>query len=124
MTPEDAVQVSRALKEAGCDIIDVSSGGNIPDAEIAYGRMYQVPFAEQIRYEVGIPVIAVGALLGADHANTVLAAGRADLAAMARPHLSHPYLTLQASDTYGFQDAPWPGPYLAGRRPEPPLGGS
>ena len=63
--------------------------------------MYQVPFAEKIRFEVGIPVMAVGAILGADHANTILAAGRADLCAMARPHLRDPYLTLHAAQQYG-----------------------
>ena len=79
--------------------------------------MYQVPFAERIRYEAGIPVMAVGAILGADHANTVLAAGRADLAVMARPHLADPYLTLRAASRYGV-DVPWPGQY-APAKPRP-----
>src|SRR5262249_21351481 len=79
MTPDDAVVVARLLQEHGCDAIDVSSGGNVTESEPEYGRMYQVPFAEQIRAEVGIPVMAVGAILGADHCNTILAAGRADL---------------------------------------------
>jgi anthraniloyl-CoA monooxygenase len=112
--PEDAVAVARALKERGCDIIDVSSGGNAPESKPVYGRMYQVPFAEKIRYEVGMPVMAVGAIQGADHANTVLAAGRADLCAMARPHLSDPYLTLHAAERYEYPDQPWPGQYLLG----------
>jgi anthraniloyl-CoA monooxygenase len=77
--------------------------------------MYQVPFAEQIRYEAGIPVMAVGAILGSDHCNTILAAGRADLCCLARPHLGNPYLTLHAAAKYGFVDQEWPGQYLAGR---------
>ncbi|HLU37813.1 MAG TPA: bifunctional salicylyl-CoA 5-hydroxylase/oxidoreductase [Planctomycetota bacterium] len=114
-TPEDTVVLARALSDAGCDLIDVSSGGNVADARPDYGRMYQVPFAEQIRHEVGIPVMAVGAILGSDHCNTILAAGRADLCCMARPHLGNPYLTLHAAAKYGFVDQPWPGQYLPGR---------
>jgi len=119
MTPEDAVKVAQMLKEEGCDIIDVSSGGNVPESQPLYGRMYQVPFAEKIRYEADVPVMAVGALLGADHANTVLAAGRADLAVMARPHLRNPSLTLHAAEHYEYWDQPWPKQYLAAR-PQPP----
>lgn len=116
-TPEDAVVVARELKRLGCDLIDVSSGGNSPASKPDYGRMYQVPFAEKIRYEAGIPVMAVGAILDVDHANTVLAAGRADLAVMARPHLADPYLTLHAATRYGV-DFAWPPQYLAGK-PKP-----
>jgi anthraniloyl-CoA monooxygenase len=118
-TPEDSVALSRRLQALGCDAIDVSSAGNSPRSRPLYGRMYQVPFAERIRYEVGIPVMAVGALLGADHANTVLAAGRADLAVMARPHLREPYLTLAAAARYDVPDVEWPGQYLLGRWPRP-----
>ena len=114
-TPDDAVGFSRMLKEHGCDIVDVSSGGNSPESEPEFGRMYQVPFAERIRYEVGIPVMAVGAILGADHANTILAAGRADLCAMARPHLYDAYLSLHAADRYGHHEQHWPGQYLLGK---------
>jgi anthraniloyl-CoA monooxygenase len=119
MTPEDSVAIARRLKVAGCDLIDVSSGGNVPESEVVYGRMYQVPFAEKIRYEADIPVAAVGAIQGADHANTILAAGRADLAVMARPHLGDPYLTLHAAERYELWDHPWPGQYLPAR-PRPP----
>ena len=84
--------------------------------------MYQVPFAERIRHEVGIPVMAVGAILGPDHANTILAAGRADLCALARPHLVNPYLTLGASVTYDHYDLPWPKQYLPAK-PSPPREG-
>jgi anthraniloyl-CoA monooxygenase len=117
-TPEEAVELAALLQAAGCDAVDVSSGGNSPLSEPVYGRMYQVPFAEKIRYRTGMPTMAVGALLGADHANTVLAAGRADLAVMARPHLREPYLTLDAASRYGYPDQHWPGQYLAGRPPK------
>jgi anthraniloyl-CoA monooxygenase len=117
-TIEDSVAFARELKRLGCDVVDVSSGGNTPESKIDYGRMYQVPFAERIRYEAGIPVIAVGAIQGADHANTVLAAGRADLCALARPHLLDPYLTQRAAVTYGVAQFPWPNQYLA-VRPKP-----
>lgn len=115
MTPEDSVLVARALGEAGCDVIDVSTAGNVPESVPEYGRMYQVPFAEKIRYETGLPVMAVGAIQGADHANTVLAAGRADLIAMARPHLHDAYLTLHAAEKYEYWKQPWPDQYLAAK---------
>ncbi len=118
-TIEESVILALVLKENGCDAIDVSTAGNSPDSRPEYGRMYQVPFADRIRHEVGIPVMAVGALLGADHANTVLAAGRADLAVMARPHLRNPYLTLHAAEHYELWDHPWPGQYDPAR-PRPP----
>ncbi|MAG58930.1 MAG: oxidoreductase [Planctomycetes bacterium] len=119
LTGDDAVAVARLLQEHGCDLVDVSSGGNTPESEPIYGRMYQVPFAERIKYEVGVPVMAVGAILGADHANTVLAAGRADLVCMARPHLRDPYLTQRAASELDYPDQWWPGPYLAGRPARP-----
>lgn len=118
-TIEESVAFAKMLKEAGCDIIDVSSGGNSPLSKPGYGRMYQVPFAEQIRYEAKMPVMTVGALLGADHANTVIAAGRADLAVMARPHLRDPYLTLHAAERYQLWDQTWPGQYQPAK-PRPP----
>jgi anthraniloyl-CoA monooxygenase len=74
--------------------------------------MYQVPFAERIRYDVGMPVMAVGGIEGADHANTILAAERADLCAIARAHLREPYLTRDASTRYGHFEFPWPQQYL------------
>jgi anthraniloyl-CoA monooxygenase len=113
MTVEDSVVFARALGQRGCDLIDVSSGGNTPLSKIDYGRMYQVPFAEQIKFETGLPVMAVGAIQGWDHANTVLAAGRADLCALARPHLIDPHITQRAAVAYNYPDLPWPKPYLA-----------
>lgn len=116
---DDAVAIACAFADRGCDVIDVSAGQTSPHALPEYGRMFQVPFAERIKREVGIPVMAVGAIQGADHANTVLAAGRADLCAMARPHLTDPYLTLHAAARYGHLDQWWPAPYLT-VRPGPP----
>ncbi|MEY4674238.1 MAG: hypothetical protein RL148_2022 [Planctomycetota bacterium] len=115
-TPEDAVQLSHWLREAGVDLVDVSTAGNVVESRPDYGRMYQVPFAEQIRFATGMPVMAVGAILSVDHANTVVGAGRADLCAIARAHLADPYLTLHAAQQYGVEDVHWPGQYLAARR--------
>jgi anthraniloyl-CoA monooxygenase len=89
--------VARLFKEAGCDVIDVSSGQTTRDAKPVYGRMYQTPFADRIRNEVGIQTIAVGAITQADQANSIIAAGRADLCAIARPHLADPAWTLHES---------------------------
>ena len=123
ITLDETVEIARTLHARGLDLIDVSSAGNTPESPVEYGRMYQVPFAERIRYEVpGLAVMAVGGIQGADHANTILAAGRADLCARARAHLVNPYLTLGASAHYGVADFPWPEQYLPARprrAPEP-----
>jgi anthraniloyl-CoA monooxygenase len=111
-TIEDTLALARALQARGCDLVDVSSAGNVPESQPVFGRMYQVPFAERIKLEVGIPVMAVGAILGADHVNTILAAGRADLCALARPHLVNPYIVLAAAVEYGVHDVRWPKQYL------------
>lgn len=115
-TIEDSIDFARMLKARGCDAIDVSTAGNVPQSRPVYGRMYQVPFAERIRYEADIPVQCVGAIQGIDHVNTVLAAGRADLVAMARPHLEDPHLTLRAANEAGHPDQFWPPQYLAAQR--------
>jgi len=112
VTIEESVVLARELQARGCDLIDVSSAGNTPQSKPVYGRMYQVPFAETIKRELGIPVMAVGAILCPDHVNTILAAGRADLCALARPHLVNPHITLEASIEYGFPDQVWPRQYL------------
>jgi anthraniloyl-CoA monooxygenase len=112
VTPNEAVRISRLLADHGVDVVDVSSAGNVPESRPEYGRMYQVPFADQIRHEARVPVMAVGGIEGWDHANTVLAAGRADLCALARPHLKDPYLTLHAAEAYGRSEQRWPNSYL------------
>jgi len=114
-TPDDAVVIARYFKEAGADLIDVSSGQTTRAANPVYGRMYQTPFADRIRNEVGIATMAVGAIFEPDHVNSIIAAGRADLCALARPHLADPYWTLHAAAQLGFHDVPWPKQYLQGR---------
>lgn len=113
-TPEDAVEIAKALKAHGCDIVDVSAGGLVPDAEPVYGRMFQTPFSDRIRNEAGIATMAVGNIQGWDHINTILVSGRADLCALARPHLYDPYLTLHAAAEQGREElAQWPAQYRA-----------
>ena len=113
-TADDAVVVARLFKAAGCDLIDVSSGQTTRAAQPVYGRMYQTPFSDRIRNEVGIATLAVGAINEADHANSIIAAGRADLCAIGRPHLADPAWTLhQAAQLNAAQD--WPRPYWSGR---------
>ena len=112
-TLDEAVELARALVRSGCDLIDVSTAGNSPSSKPDYGRMYQVPFADRIRHDAQIAVMAVGGIQNADHVNTVIAAGRADLCALARPHLSEPYLTLNAAAKYGYDEPDWPSQYLA-----------
>jgi anthraniloyl-CoA monooxygenase len=114
ITDEDSVAVARAFAEAGCDLIDVSTGQTTPDAEPVYGRMFQTPFADQIRNEAGLATMCVGAITTPDQVNTIVAAGRADLVALARPHLVDPFFTLKAAAWYGA-DVHCPPQYLAGR---------
>ncbi len=114
-TADDAVAVARLFKDAGCDFIDVSSGQTTRQARPVYGRMYQTPFADRIRNEAGIRTIAVGAISEADHANSIIAAGRADLCAVARPHLADPAWTLHEAARLDSRAAEWPRQYLSGR---------
>ncbi|MDE2048392.1 MAG: bifunctional salicylyl-CoA 5-hydroxylase/oxidoreductase, partial [Betaproteobacteria bacterium] len=114
-TPDDAVQIARLFRAAGADFIDVSSGQTTRAAQPVYGRMYQTPFADRIRNESGIRTIAVGAIYEADHVNSIIAAGRADLCAIARPHLADAAWTLHEAARLGVADVPWPRQYLPGR---------
>lgn len=115
ITPDDAVEVARMFKEVGVDLIDVSSGQTTPHAQPAYGRLYQTPFADRIRHEVGIATMAVGSIYEADHVNSIVAAGRADLCAIARPHLANPHWTLVEAARIGYTDVGWPKQYLDGK---------
>ena len=115
VTGAEAVDIARMLKAHGCDIVDVSAGQTTPEAEPVYGRMFQTPFAEQVRNEAEVPTIAVGNITSWDQVNTILAAGRADLVALARPHLVNPHFTLQAAAYYGWEMQRWPNPYLTGK---------
>jgi anthraniloyl-CoA monooxygenase len=115
ITPDDAVEIARLLKAHGCDIVDVSAGQTAPDAAPVYGRMFQTPFSEQVRNEAEIPTMAVGNITSWDQVNTIVAAGRADLVCLARPHLVNPHFTLQAAAYYGFAAQRWPKQYESGR---------
>jgi anthraniloyl-CoA monooxygenase len=115
ITPADAVQIAKAFKAAGADMIDCSSGQVSTEQKPTYGRMYQTPFADRIRQEAGIATIAVGAISEADHVNSIIAAGRADLCAVARPHLANPAWTLTEAARIGFAGIAWPKQYTAGK---------
>jgi anthraniloyl-CoA monooxygenase len=115
VTPEDAVAIARAFSGAGADIIDVSAGQTSVEARPVYGRMFQTPFSDRIRNEAGIATMAVGNIFEADHVNSILMAGRADLVCLARPHLADPYWLLHAAAGIGDRHEPWPTPYRAGR---------
>ena len=115
LSPEDATEVARLFYAAGADVIDCSSGQVSKDEKPVYGRMFQVPFADRIRNEVGIPTIAVGNIFEGDHVNTIIAAGRADLCAIARPHLADPLWTLHEAAKQGFREVKWPDQYLSGK---------
>jgi anthraniloyl-CoA monooxygenase len=116
MSTADAVELAATFKAHGCDLIDVSTGQTDPASRPVYGRMYQTVFSEQIRNEAGIATIAVGAITSADQVNTIIASGRADLCALARPHLADPNFTLRAAAEYAalgyaIEGVSWPRQY-------------
>jgi anthraniloyl-CoA monooxygenase len=116
VTPAEAVEISRAFVDAGVDIIDVSSGQVTKSERPVYGRMFQTPFSDKIRNELGVPTIAVGNIYEVDHVNSILVAGRADLCALARPHQMDPNWTLRAAAQQKFTDAAVPPQYHSGYR--------
>ncbi|HUJ34679.1 MAG TPA: bifunctional salicylyl-CoA 5-hydroxylase/oxidoreductase, partial [Solirubrobacteraceae bacterium] len=118
---DDAVALSRMLAAHGCDIVDVSSGQVTPLEKPAFGRSYQTPFADRIRSEAGVPTVAVGAISSYDDVNTIICAGRADLCALARPHLYDPAWTLHAAAEQEFDMDAWVPQYQPGSR-KPPAG--
>jgi anthraniloyl-CoA monooxygenase len=113
--PQDAVEIAKAFKAAGADMIDCSSGQVSKKEKPVYGRMFQTPFADRIRQEAGIATCAVGAISEADHANSILAAGRADLCAVARPHLANPAWTLTEAAKIGYGALVWPKQYRSAK---------
>ena len=115
LSGEDLIAAARLLKEAGCDLIDCSTGQTVSSQDPVYGRMYQAPYSDWVRNEVGIATMTVGAITTPDQVNTLLAAGKADLVALARPHLADPSFTLRASAWYGHEAQFWPPQYLAGK---------
>jgi anthraniloyl-CoA monooxygenase len=116
VTPAEAVEIARQLKAAGVDLMDVSAGETAPDARPVFGRMFQTPFADQIRNEAEVATLAVGNITDADQVNAILVAGRADLVALGRPHLSDPAWTLRAAAQAGYEGQFVPAPYLPGQQ--------
>jgi anthraniloyl-CoA monooxygenase len=116
--PGDAVEVAKLLKAHGCDIVDVSAGQTVWDAKPVYGRQFQTPFADRVRHEAEIATMAVGNISSYTDANTILAAGRADLCVLARAHLWDPYWTRHAAHELGYT-LPWPDPYETMNRYKP-----
>ena len=114
VTPAEGVEIARAFAEAGADLIDVSAGQTWSDARPVYGRMFQTPFADRLRNEAGVATMAVGNITDWDQANSILAAGRADLVAIGRPHLIDPMWTLRAAAAQGYREVACPPPYLNG----------
>ena len=115
ITGADSVEVAKAFAAAGADVIDVSAGQTSTRAKPIYGRMFQTPFADRIRNEAGIATMAVGNIFEPDHVNSIIAAGRADLCCLARPHLADPYWALHAAAQLGYDQIAWPVQYLSGR---------
>jgi anthraniloyl-CoA monooxygenase len=116
ITPDDAVRIAQLFKAAGADMIDCSSGQVSKLEKPVFGRMFQTPFADRVRNEAGIGAIAVGSIFEADHVNGIIAAGRADLCAVGRPHLANPSWTLSEAAQLGYRDVWWPKQYLAGKQ--------
>jgi anthraniloyl-CoA monooxygenase len=115
ITGEDSVAIAQSFAEHGADLIDVSTGQTVHDSAPVFGRMFQTPFADQIRNQAGVATMCVGNITTADQANTILAAGRADLVALARPHLASPSFALDAAAQYGFEPLHCPPQYLPGK---------
>ena len=115
ITPLDAVEIAKAFKAAGADMIDCSSGQVTKKEKPVFGRMFQTPFADQIRNEAGIATIAVGAIFEADNVNTIIAAGRADLCAVARMHLVNPAWTLLEAAKIGYKNVTWSKQYVSAK---------
>lgn len=114
ISEDDVIAIAEGFAAAGCDLIDVSSGQTVADQAPVYGRMYQVQFAEAVRNRTGLATMAVGAITEPAQVNTIIACRRADLVALARPHLSDPYFTRKAEAWYGVRGAEWQKPYLPG----------
>src|SRR5690606_636425 len=115
LTGDDAVEISRAFAQHGVDLVDVSTGQTVREARPIFGRMFQTPFSDQIRNEANVSTMCVGNITTADQVNTILAAGRADLVALGRPHLVDPFFTMKAAAWYGAKEIHCPPQYLPGK---------
>ena len=116
LTEDELLVVARAMKDGGADLLDLSSGQTVPWQKPVYGRMWQTPFSDLVRNVVGLPTIAVGNIYEADHANSIVASGRADLCALARPHLADPAWTLRAAAEQHYEGQWWPPQYRSAKR--------
>ncbi|HEX5459015.1 MAG TPA: bifunctional salicylyl-CoA 5-hydroxylase/oxidoreductase [Steroidobacteraceae bacterium] len=116
LSEADLLVIVRAFRDAGVDLVDVSTGQTVPWQKPVYGRMWQTPFADKVRNEIGIATMAVGNIYEPDHVNSIIASGRADLCAIARPHLANPAWTLEAAARLGYGAQWWPKQYLSGRQ--------
>lgn len=116
ITADDAIEIARSFKAAGADMVDCSSGQVSKAEQPVYGRMYQTPFSDRVRNEAHVPTIAVGAIFEADHVNSIIASGRADLCALARPHLADAAWTLRESARIGATDVSWPKQYFPAKK--------
>src|SRR4029079_14595105 len=115
LTADESVAIAQAFVNAGADIIHVSTGQTTPEAKPIFGRLWQTPFSDRIRNEARVPTIAVGNITDADQENSIIAAGRADLVAIGRPHLADPQCSLHAAAQLGYSGARWPIQYYQGR---------
>jgi anthraniloyl-CoA monooxygenase len=113
LSEDDCFAIAKAFGEAGCDLIDVSTGQTVPHQSPTYGRMYQVPFAEAVKNVLGLKTMCVGAITEAGQVNTIIACRRADLVAVGRPHLTNPNFSLQAAAWYATR-IKVPAPYISG----------
>jgi 2,4-dienoyl-CoA reductase-like NADH-dependent reductase (Old Yellow Enzyme family) len=109
-TPDDSVRLAKLLGERGIDLVDTSTGGNTPHPDIPVGPGYQVPFAERIRTETGLPVGAVGMITDPRQAEDIVAGGSADAVFLARALLRDPHWPLRAANVLGA-DVRWPDQY-------------
>jgi len=115
ISEDELIAVCRLLKDAGVDLINVSTGQTVSFEDPVYGRMFQVPFADKVRHRVAIPTVVAGNISSADQVNTIVLSGRADLVALARPHLTDPYFTLHSAAQYAYEDQIWSEPYLSAK---------
>ncbi len=115
LSEADVIDIAKALAAAGADILDISSGQTVATQQPVYGRMWQTPLADLVRNVCGVPTIAVGNIYEADHVNSIIAAGRADLCAIARPHLANPSWTLAQAAAQGYAEQWWPEPYRSAK---------
>lgn len=114
LSAADSVAIAEAFAAEGCDLVDVSTGQTARESRPVYGRMFQTPFSDRIRNEAEVATMCVGNITSADQVNTIVAAGRADLVALGRPHLADPSFVLRAAAWYGV-DTDQPVQYGPGK---------